>query len=554
MTQGAGVPQSFAAVTRGRAGAVIATIAAVTAIAVAFGGFGTIAHPATPWIIAVETAAVGLLAIDAWLLSTRRAVATIGTAVVAAVSAAGMAALVLAFPDRLQAILGSTEPLAIPGAAWIALGWRGQDHRGRWILATPCIAACVMLVLLFDPIREPRCLQVCADAPAVLPPLLSARSTLAAAAGLTILSAVAFLVLAIRRGRAAAPMIVLASAGACVAAVTGSLVWRIVRWEAPPTEPAPTLLPVAGTLVLAVGVLGAVLVEARMRAAANRLAASLTDPPGSSPPPTHFAVPGEGRWIDADGAPVGDAERGLVLQDAGVPIARVTAGATEPADTVSELGAARLLALRNAQLAAVARARVAELRASRRRIVEIADTESGRIERDLHDGAQQRLVSSMLYLAVARRGEPGLDQLGRAETAIRRALDQLRSIAHGLAPEVLRIEGVWAAVEELAAGVSVPVELGLPSGRPADDAAGAALHFGIATVVELAVAASASRLRISCAEREGTLHAVVDVSGVSGEPVIGTEAADRIGALGGWLEATTTESELRVVMEVPCGS
>ena len=226
----------------------------------------------------------------------------------------------------------------------------------------------------------------------------------------------------------------------------------------------------------------------------------------------------------------------------------------EPIGSGAEIGASQLLALRNAQLAAVARARVSELQASRRRIVDIADTESRRIERDLHDGAQQRLVSSMLYLSVARLGEPGLGELDEAEASIRTALDELRSIAHGLSVEVLRTEGVWAAVEELVGGAPLPIELDMPSGRPGDDAAAAALYHGVAMVVERAVSAPATRLRITGREHDGVVRSVIEATGLFLSPEDGTEAADRIGALGGRFEVENSDSRTRVVMEVPCES
>ena len=77
-----------------------------------------------------------------------------------------------------------------------------------------------------------------------------------------------------------------------------------------------------------------------------------------------------------------------------------------PADVLAQLAPAARLSLRNAQLAAVANARLADVRASRRRVVAASDGERRRIERDLHDGAQQRLVSAAFYLSIARRSAP----------------------------------------------------------------------------------------------------------------------------------------------------
>ncbi|MBT2497543.1 hypothetical protein J7E25_00360 [Agromyces sp. ISL-38] len=555
MTQALGVPHSFAAVTQGRAAAVVATIAAVSTAAVSvLSGLGVAVRVDEPVMVAAHFSAVVLLAIDAWLLSARRSVAAAGVAIVAAVGTATACASVLAFPDRLQAILASTLPVAVAGAGSVALGWRGPVGRAWWLVAVPSLAAAGILALGFDPLREPRCLHGCVDAPALLADLLSTRFALAAASILTSAAVVGLAIVAIRRGRSAAPIVVLAGASACAAAIAISATWRVVRWDARPMELSPVDLPTAGMLAIGLAVLAAVLVEARKGAAAVRLARGLTHAGVAPLTSAHFAVPGEGRWVDATGRAVHDSEDALIIESGGVPIARIAAPGRDVSDAASQFGASGLLALRNAQLAAVARARVAELRASQRRIVEIADAEGRRIERDLHDGAQQRLVSSMLYLAVARRTDPELGELAEAERAIRTALEQLRAIAHGLAPEVLRTEGVWAAVEELAAGASVPVELHVPTERPGDDDAGAVLHFGVSTTVDLATRASAERVVITGGVRDGALYAVVDVAGPRLAPEETTDAADRIGALGGRLSVSETEVGTRITMEVPCAS
>jgi len=102
---------------------------------------------------------------------------------------------------------------------------------------------------------------------------------------------------------------------------------------------------------------------------------------------------------------------------------------------VEQIAAAARLALDNERLQAQVRAQLEDLRASRARIVERGDAERRRLERDLHDGAQQRLVSLALSLRLARLGgdaDPDVAALEQAEAEVRQALEELRGLARGL--------------------------------------------------------------------------------------------------------------------------
>ena len=119
-----------------------------------------------------------------------------------------------------------------------------------------------------------------------------------------------------------------------------------------------------------------------------------------------------------------------------------------------EIAAAARLALEHERLHASRRAHLAELRASRARIVATADDERRRLEHDLHDGAQQRLVTLALAVRLTRRrladDAPALDdELARAERELHAAVGELRELAHGLFPAVLADEGLGAALEAL---------------------------------------------------------------------------------------------------------
>ena len=137
---------------------------------------------------------------------------------------------------------------------------------------------------------------------------------------------------------------------------------------------------------------------------------------------------------------------------------------------LSELVTTARLALEHDRLHAACRARLEQLRASRARIVAEADSQRRELERDLHDGAQQRLVAVALSIRLARRTVGPDDALwARAwplpRHGVRAAVVALRDVAHGLFPAVLAEEGLAAALEELSEQVPRLVPRALPSGR-----------------------------------------------------------------------------------------
>jgi signal transduction histidine kinase len=165
------------------------------------------------------------------------------------------------------------------------------------------------------------------------------------------------------------------------------------------------------------------------------------------------------------------------------------------------------------------------------------------------------LVSSSLYLAVARQHTPDPADLTVVEDGIRTALDRLRSIAHGLAPEALRTSGVWAAVDSLASSAAIPVSVDLPAGeRGTNDLAGTALYFGIAGVVEAATACAARSVTIRCTAGPGLLCSDIVVEGAALPEKALVDAADRLGAADGMLGIAAAEGACRVRLEVPCES
>jgi signal transduction histidine kinase len=140
-------------------------------------------------------------------------------------------------------------------------------------------------------------------------------------------------------------------------------------------------------------------------------------------------------------------------------------GLLDNPELVEEVASAARLALENERLQAEVRAQLEDLRASRARIIEAGDAERRRLERDLHDGAQQRLVGLTLALRLLR-AQLGPDQdqqltarLDEAEAELRRAVTELRGLAHGIHPAVLSDEGLAAALEALAEGTLAPLRI-----------------------------------------------------------------------------------------------
>jgi len=536
----------------------VGALAAAAGVGVLSLNDGRITTGRPSWLDLVTLSALVLLAIAAWAVADHHAAAAQGLALFAATLTATVFASLTTLPDRAQLLLFALCPLGVVAAGGVGLMWRIPRVRTLLLPAVFSASAFVVLVIGFNPLHELACPLACPDVPAVIESLLSSRSALAVAGGLCLAGVLTVVVstAAHARGEMAPPAVLVGSlaAGASIAA---SLYLRVQGWDELLFDPSVALaLPPAGGLALAGAVLADALASARARVTATRVAeliAGLNEEQVASSD-VHFAVPGEGRWIDSEGVPAKAVGHHVVVSDRGSPVARVAAD--RQLDAVEEhLGSARRLALRNAQLTALARLRVRELQAARRQIVDTADAESRRIERDLHDGAQQRLVSSLLFLAVAKRADPDLPELTAAEKAVTSALEELRSLAHGIYPEVLRSEGVWAALDDVARAMPVPVRLDLSATVRPPEHIGHALFA--ATVSILAIGADPP-----CAERvelratSDSAHIEIRVTLVdklvTDDSLI--DASDRVGALGGRLALAQSETDSFVSLELRCES
>jgi signal transduction histidine kinase len=183
-----------------------------------------------------------------------------------------------------------------------------------------------------------------------------------------------------------------------------------------------------------------------------------------------------------------------------------------------------------------------ELAASRARIVEAGDEERRRLERNLHDGAQQRLVSLALNLRMAARRYPEAgDALDAASAELAQALDELRELARGIHPAILSDRGLQPALEALAVRAPLPVRVVVALEEELPEAVEACAYYVVAEALTNACKyAQASAVDVRIASRDGTARIEVADDGVGGaERHVGGGLgglADRVEALGGRLE------------------
>jgi signal transduction histidine kinase len=215
------------------------------------------------------------------------------------------------------------------------------------------------------------------------------------------------------------------------------------------------------------------------------------------------------------------------------------------AELVQSVCAAAGLTLENERLHAELRAQLAELQASRARLVEATDSERRRIERDLHDGTQQRLVSIAMSLGLLESKLP--EKPGEAAPLVREtrqalavALAELRELTQGIHPTLLAERGLAAALDELCKRAALPttLALSLPTRLPAR-VESAAYFFASEALANAAKHSHASSVRVSASVDAGTLTVAVADDGIGGAAPVGGSGlrglADRVEALGGRL-------------------
>jgi signal transduction histidine kinase len=283
-----------------------------------------------------------------------------------------------------------------------------------------------------------------------------------------------------------------------------------------------------------------------------------------------YWLPDEQRFVDLSGDPVelpapGDPRMATLVEREGTRVAALVhdQGLAHDPELLRAVSAAAGLALENERLQAQLRARLAELRASRARIVQAGDLERKRIERNLHDATQQRLTSVAIALGLAESKLTTDPQaagaiLDQARDGLSVALAELRDLSQGIHPSVLTERGLATAVEDLAltAPIRTSVTSALRERLPEQVEAGA--YYVVAeALANVAKHSRASSAAVSLSTRNGLLVLSVDDDGVGGaDPRQGSGLrglVDRVQALGGTLAVESPPgggTALRA--EIPC--
>jgi signal transduction histidine kinase len=276
---------------------------------------------------------------------------------------------------------------------------------------------------------------------------------------------------------------------------------------------------------------------------------------------------GPNAYVDAEGRatpPPRSGERAVTaVTVAGEEVASLVhdpALLDEP-ELVDSVRAVAALVLENERLAAEVRSQLGEVRASRGRIVAAADDERRRIERDLHDGAQQRLVALSVGLGLeAARSEPAAaDILARAQDEVDAAIAELRELARGIHPTLLRDEGLQAGVEALARRAPLPVAVqGVVRERLPETVELAAYYVVSEALTNVAKHAAATEATVRLDRADGVLCVSVSDDGPGGAHVEGDGGLaglrDRLAALDATLSVESEPDRGTTIRaELPCG-
>jgi signal transduction histidine kinase len=276
-----------------------------------------------------------------------------------------------------------------------------------------------------------------------------------------------------------------------------------------------------------------------------------------------FPLPASGMLVGTDGRPATLDERGPetrvipIRQGPEVVAMAVSSVALAGESVERDLGAAVRLAAENERLLASVRHEVLELQASRSRIVATGDAERHRLERDLHDGAQQRMLGVLYELTLAERtarvagNTAAASQLGQAAADADAAIEALRVIARGIHHAMLTEAGLVAALEALAVEAPLPVELDTPAEIACSPVAQATVWRIVSDSVIAAARQGAAGVRARLAVLDADIRLDLDIYGVP-EAVDLVALGDRVGAGGGSMSSVSSPGNQSLHVELPC--
>ncbi|HET6533617.1 MAG TPA: histidine kinase [Actinoplanes sp.] len=274
-------------------------------------------------------------------------------------------------------------------------------------------------------------------------------------------------------------------------------------------------------------------------------------------------------YVDSDGRPIvlppaGGASASTMVEHGGRRVAAVVHDASLLQDPglIRAVCAAAGLALANARLQAELRARLDDLRESRTRIVEAGQAERRRLERDLHDGAQQRLLSVALGLRLVEvrlAGHPAeADHVARWRSELERSLEELREVAHGIHPAVLTDHGLAVALETVVARSAVPVRLSVDADGRLPEAVEATAYYLVSeALTNTAKHARAAKATVQVVRRGELLLVEVTDDGIGGADIARGSGlrglADRVAAVEGRFTVTSPAGGgTSIKAEIPC--
>jgi signal transduction histidine kinase len=283
-----------------------------------------------------------------------------------------------------------------------------------------------------------------------------------------------------------------------------------------------------------------------------------------------YWLPEYGRWADQEGSPVvlpadDDELRSVTVIDRdGEHVAALVHDPSldDERDLLEAVSAAAAIALENARLHAELKAKLKELEGSRERVLEASQQERKRLERNLHDGAQQRLIALSLELGMLedKLGDDAAarEQIQTARDQIAVSLEELRAVARGLHPAVLSGHGLAVALKSLTASAPVPVQLDVTVDERLEESIEVAAYYVVnECLANIGKHARAQLARVSVGRSDGRLFVEVADDGIGGADTAGGSGlrglTDRVEALGGSLRVwTPSGGGTTVRAEMPC--